>query len=459
MTFTEYLESIKGKRVAVIGIGISNTPLIQILLSAGSDVTACDQKNRAELGQAADDLISKGARLCLGKQYLEGVKGAQIIFRTPGLHPQIPELVQAVKNGAELTSEMEVFFKVCPCRTIAITGSDGKTTTTTLIAEFLKAKGTRPFIGGNIGAPLLPEVMNMKSSDIAVLELSSFQLMTMNSSPDIAVITNLAPNHLDMHKSFEEYVEAKENIYLHQKKSDLLVLNRDDMRTDAFSAKAKGQVLKFGSQNRPEDGIYCENGVIYRVKGEKSEQVLKTVDIKIPGWHNVENYMAAIAATDGMVGYDSIRKVAKSFNGVEHRIEFVRTFKGADYYNDSIASSPSRTIAGLKAFDGKIILIAGGYDKNIPYDELGKYIVRHVKTLVLTGATAQKIKAAVLAAGGGDLRILEKESFTEAILSAAREAEPGDKVLFSPASASFDQFKNFMERGRAFKKIIIELSD
>lgn len=455
MTVSEYLTSLKNKRVAVIGIGVSNTPLIRMLLGAGIDVTACDKNNRDGLGNTAEELERLGARLQLGEDYMAGLD-QDVIFRTPGLRPDVPALEAARERGAEITSEMEVFFRVCPCKIIAVTGSDGKTTTTTIISELLKAAGYNVHVGGNIGRPLLPDAASMDPSDVAVLELSSFQLMTMNQSPDIAVVTNVSPNHLDVHKSMDEYIAAKANVFAHQSSQCLAVFNYDNDITRAFAEEARGRCVCFSRQEKLSQGVYVKENAIW--SGER--EVLPLADILIPGVHNVENYMAAIAAVEGMVSDEVIRKVAQTFGGVEHRIELVRTLNGVRYYNDSIASSPTRTIAGLRSFSEKVILIAGGYDKKIPFDELGVEIKKHVKLLVLTGTTAPKIRAAVEAVPGytgANPKILEFDDFRQAVLAAHAAAQPGDVVILSPACASFDRFKNFMLRGETFKKIINEL--
>ena len=458
-TIQDYLAELKGKRVAVIGIGVSNTPLIKMLLRAGIRVTACDKRQKQEFGGQAEALESLGAELRLGPDYLEGLDH-DVIFRTPGLRPDVPQLLAAVERGSVLTSEMEVFFQVCPCNIIAVTGSDGKTTTTTMIAELLKAAGRNVYVGGNIGKPLLPDVDGMEAEDLAVLELSSFQLMTMDRSPDIAVVTNLAPNHLDVHKSMSEYIAAKENIFSHQTADGLVVLNQDNDITRGFAAAAPGRVVLFSRREALARGVFLKDDAIWSTTDLHSRPVLPLDGILLPGAHNVENYMAAIAAVDGLVPDETIRAFAGTFAGVEHRIELVRTRNGVRYYNDSIASSPSRTTAGLRSFREKVILIAGGYDKHIPFDTLGPEIIAHVKALVLTGDTAPKIRACVETAPGyrpGQPSIETCEDFTQAVLEAHNLARPGDVVLLSPACASFDRFKNFMERGAAFKKIIYEL--
>ncbi|MDY3014018.1 MAG: UDP-N-acetylmuramoyl-L-alanine--D-glutamate ligase [Evtepia sp.] len=455
----QYLDSIQGKRVAVIGIGVSNTPLIKTLLGAGISVTACDKTPREKFGPLAQELEELGAELHLGDTYLDGLD-QDIIFRSPGIRPDIPPFLVAMEKGSVLTSEMEVFFQVCPCKIIAVTGSDGKTTTTTLISEMLKNAGYTVHLGGNIGKPLLSEAGDMKETDVAVLELSSFQLMTLSQSPDIAVFTNLSPNHLDIHKSMEEYAQAKENIFCHQAKEGLAIFNQDNDLTLEMSARAPGRVMMFSRRQPVEQGVYVEDGTIVVANHGEHRRLFETNRILIPGQHNVENYLAAIAAVQGLVTDEVILHTAETFPGVEHRIELVRTLNGVRYYNDSIASSPTRTVAGLRSFHQKVILIAGGYDKKIPFDLLGQEVPGHVKTLVLTGATAEKIQQAVMA--GPDYReghpvILRKDDFQEAVLAARDAAEEGDVVILSPACASFDHFKNFAQRGERFKEIVRSL--
>lgn len=454
----EFFNNLKNKRILVLGVGVSNRPLVRLLLRYGIDVTCCDKTPREKLDAEVLRLEADGAKLHLGEGYLEGLSG-DVVFRTPGLHPDTPQIKALRDSGAVITSEMEAFFAVCPAQIIAVTGSDGKTTTSTLISELLKKQGFRVWLGGNIGTPLLDKADEMEPTDLVVLELSSFQLMYFPYSPHTAVITNLSPNHLDIHKDMEEYVAAKENLYLHQKADDVLILNRDNAVTHSFVPKARGRVLEFSRLTEPERGVFLRDGVIWR-KGETLEKVLDQSDILLPGIHNVENYMAAILAVGDRVSNENIREVARSFGGVEHRIELVREKDGVRYYNDSIASSPTRTIAGLRSFDQKLILIAGGYDKHVPFEPLGPEIVDHVKTLILTGATAPKIEAAVLAAPNyapGSPEILHEEDFYEAVRLASRVAKPGDVVILSPAGPAFDKFKNFMVRGKEFKRTVMDL--
>ena len=451
-SFETYFTSIRDKRIVVMGLGVSNRPLVRLLLEFGCRVTGCDRTPREKLDNEVLELEALGCRLHVGEDYLNGLS-ADLVFRTPGMHPGNPALEELRAKGAQVTSEMEVFFEVCPCTILAVTGSDGKTTTTTLISEMLKAEGKTVWLGGNIGTPLLPLCRRMRETDYAVVELSSFQLMDMRRSPAVAVVTNLAPTHLDVHKDMDEYVDAKKNIFRFQGVGDKLIQNADNAITDSFTGN--GATRRFSRRGKT-GGAGTENGVIFR----DGTAVLDTKDILIPGVHNIENYMAAILAVEGLVSDETVRKVAKTFGGVEHRIELVRVKDGVRFYTDSIASSPSRTIAGLRSFDERVILIAGGYDKHIPYDVLGPEICAHVKKLFLGGATGPKIRAAVEAAPAyapGHPEIVDCGDFASAVHAAAAAAQAGDVVLMSPASAAFDQFKNFMVRGDFYKKLVMEL--
>ena len=459
MTFEEYLASLRTKTVAVMGIGVSNRPLIELLLSRNIRVTARDRKDREALGDLADSLERQGCHLRLGPDYLEDLT-EDVIFRTPGMRPDLPQLTAAVERGSVLTSEMEVFFAVCPCPKIAVTGSDGKTTTTTIIAKLLEATGKTVHLGGNIGHPLLAETGDMRPTDVAVLELSSFQLMTMTQSPHMAVVTNLAPNHLDVHKDFAEYISAKENIFTHQTAEDIAVFNADNDLTLEEASRTPGHARLFSRRREVEDGVFLRGAQMIARRDGQERAVMAVSDIKLPGLHNVENYLAAIAVVDGLVPDGVIRDFAREFGGVEHRIELIRTRKGVRWYNDSIASSPSRTMAGLRSFPEEVILIAGGKDKGIPYDELGPVINGHVKLLILCGATAEVIRrAAESAENYAGLEITEVQDYHEAVALADSRAEEGDVVILSPASTSFDRFANFMERGRVFKEIVNALPE
>lgn len=452
----EFKYNVAGKNITVIGIGISNLPLIKYLVSLGANVTACDRRSAEDLGENYTELEKLGVKFNLGDGYLNNLSG-DMIFKTPGMRYDVPELLKAKENGSIVTSEMEVFFEVCPSHIIAVTGSDGKTTTTTLIHKMMTDAGYKTWLGGNIGNPLLTDTEKMKENDWVILELSSFQLHTMRKSPEIAVITNISPNHLDMHKDYKEYIDAKKNIMLYQNEGDTLIVNADNQVTADIGKSANGAV-KYFSRNGMAD-VYLDGNIIKRGIVE----ILNIKDIKIPGMHNVENYMAAIVAVSGLVSKDVIVNVAKTFGGVEHRIELVRTLDGVKYYNSSIDSSPNRTINTLRVFPNKVIMIAGGKDKGIPYDEIGPALAEHVKVLILIGATSDKIQEALDAeinktGNGKDIEVIRATSYENAVNTARSKAHDGDVVLLSPASTSFDMFRNFEERGNLFKKIVNELN-
>ena len=459
MDCKQFFSKLKGKKIAMLGIGVSHTPLIFNFLKQGARVIACDKRDRAQLGPIAAELEAAGAELKLGEGYLNDLE-ADMIFRTPGMNFHLPELEAARKRGIAVTSEMEVFFDLCPATIFAVTGSDGKTTTTTLIAKMLEAEGKTVHIGGNIGKPLLPEIENIHPEDFVVVELSSFQLISMRKSPDVAVVTNVAPNHLDVHKDMDEYVEAKKNVLLHQNALSRTVLNRDNEITEGFRPLVRGQSLGFSMEKRLNNGAWFgEDGTLHMAYRGIDVPIIDRKEIAIIGEHNTANYLAAIAAVWGYVGVDSIKKVAREFGGVEHRIELVRELDGVKYYNDSIASSPSRTIAGLKAFDQKVILIAGGYDKHIPFEPMAPYVTEKVKTLYLCGDTADKIEAAIRGFEGfsGSPQIIRVADIAEAVEKAHASAKSGDIVTLSPACASFDKYPNFAARGNHFKELVNKL--
>lgn len=459
MTLQEYVDSLRGKRVAVLGIGVSNTPLIDLLLDNGLPITVCDMRDECTMEDEAEILSTRGAELRLGSGYLDGLEGFDVIFRTPGLLPTDPHLVAAREHGATVTSEMEAFFQLCPCRTIGITGSDGKTTTSSIIAELLKAGGKRVHLGGNIGKPLLTEIPYIHPDDVAVLELSSFQLHSINIRPDVAVITNVSPNHLDKHPTYEDYIESKKRIFLNQTGDDLLVLNRDNGITARFAEEAGSRVVQFSHRETVKNGVFCRDGMLYYSHDYAVEAIIPETEILLPGEHNVENYMAAFAAVDGLVSPEMCRKVARTYGGVRHRLELIRKLDGVSYINDSIATSPTRTIAGLRAMRTKPILIAGGHDKHVSFDRLADEIAERVKALYLTGDTAEQIEKAVRKSVFFDpsrLPIYVVPDLKTAVEEARAHSIPGDVILLSPACSSFDRFKNFAERGDTFRKIVLE---
>jgi UDP-N-acetylmuramoylalanine--D-glutamate ligase len=458
----QFKKDIKSKKVAVLGIGISNIPLIRYLINLGVSVTAFDKNTSENLNDALSQLKGLSVQYSLGNDYLSRLNGFDIIFRTPGMRPDLPELVGAVAKGAELTSEMEVFLDLCPAQVFAVTGSDGKTTTTTLIYKILTEEGYNCWLGGNIGTPLLSKIDDVKQADKVIVELSSFQLMTIKNCPSIAIITNISPNHLDVHKSLNEYIDAKKNIFINQTSEDKLILNYDNDITKSFANEAKGDCVFFSRISNLDTGVVFQNGKIIVKKEQKEVEIVDAESIKIPGVHNIENYMAATAATIDFVKPETIQKIATTFNGVEHRIELVRELNGIKFYNSSIDSSPSRTIAALSTFKNKVILIAGGKDKGIPYDSIGQIISEKVKCLLLIGATAPRIEEAFnnyihQTDIESEVKIIHCETYEEIVNQAYAEATFGDCIILSPASTSFDMFKNFEHRGNVFKELVNKL--
>ena len=473
---SEFKQFIRGKRVGVIGIGISNTPVIDLLLEAGAAVSARDRKSEEALQPLASSLRQQGVRLICGESYLQNID-EEILLKAPGIRYDLPEFEEARRKGVLITSEMEIFFEVCPTKIYGITGSDGKTTTTTLIANMLrhqyetaeKEKKCHVYLGGNIGAPLLPKVSEMTENDLSVLELSSFQLQTLRRSPYVSVVTNVTPNHLNFHKDMEEYVQAKSAVFLYQHPENRLVLNYDNQITRAMAKHAKASVLYFSSTHNftrvslPEEAeaaLHVLDGQIYYTDRGGDYPLFAAEDIKLPGKHNVENYLAACGAVYGTVSPDSMRHIARTFQGVEHRIEFVRERNGVKFYNSSIDSSPTRTIAALSSFSEKLIVILGGRDKHVPFEPLAEPLCRHAKAVVLTGEAAPQINVALK-----NSELFQKScipvhhvpEFCEAVQRASALAQPGDVVLLSPACTSFDAFKNFEERGCCFKEIVKQL--
>ncbi|QLY79589.1 UDP-N-acetylmuramoyl-L-alanine--D-glutamate ligase [Clostridium intestinale] len=451
--FNEFKVFIKGKKVGVLGIGVSNIPLINFLLELGAEVTAFDKKDETQLGDIGKDFINKGVKLSLGEDYLSRLKGFDVIFKTPGMRIDLLELVNAKNEGAHITSEMEEFVKYCPAKIYGITGSDGKTTTTTIVSKLLIEEGFKTWVGGNIGSPLFSNIEEITTKDRVVLELSSFQLMTMKEKIDKVIVTNITPNHLDMHKGMDEYVDAKKNIFKYQGKEDLLVLNIDNEITKSFISEAKGRVKTFSSKEELKDGAYLKDGYLYI----RDKKIVNKDEIVIKGTHNIENYLAAFLVSEDEVSIESMVNVARKFKGVAHRCELIREVEGVKYYNDSIASSPTRTLAGLKAFDEKVILIAGGYDKHIPFEPLAQEGHEYIKELILLGATKYKIKEVfdkIKEDKGIDIPVNIVESLEEAVKKAKDIAKDGDIVTLSPACASFDMFTNFEIRGNKFRDIV-----
>lgn len=460
---SEFKIKISGKKIAVLGIGVSNIPAIKYLVSLGAKVTAHDKKVLSS--DKIEELKKIGVEFVFGDNYLNNLNNYEYILRSPGIKPFLPELENLSKDII-VTSEIELLLELCPCKVIGVTGSDGKTTTTTLVSKFLEEAGYKVWLGGNIGIPLFSKLDEISMKDIVVVELSSFQLMSSTIPIDTSIITNISPNHLDYHRSFKEYIEAKANIFKYGK-NNKVVLNLDNSYTTDYLQIMKEnelypEIRYFSVVENVFNGVFLKNGYIVSNVNKKEDVVAKISEVKLVGIHNIANICAAASAVIDITGTAPIKKVITTFTGVEHRMEFVVEKSKVSWYNDSIGTSPARTIAGLKAFSKKIILIAGGYDKNIPYDELGIYILEKVKVLILMGKTAKKIEEAVLKAKNEnsdlncDIEIIHMNNLEESVNCAKLKAIEGDIVVMSPASASFDLYKNFEERGDHFKKLVLE---
>ena len=461
-TFDNFASFVRGKNISILGFGVSNKPLLNMLLELEANVTIFDKKDKDAFSEYISQYSDKGVRFVLGPSYLSELSGDMII-KTPGMRPDLDDINRCRDAGSVITSEMELFFDMCPCRIIGITGSDGKTTTTTIIYEMLKIEGYRVHLGGNIGKPLFPIIRDVKKDDIVVVELSSFQLTPMRKSPDIAVIKNITPNHLDWHKGMEEYIDAKKNILKYQTGEGRAVLNLDDPVSSGLSSCVKGSLGWFSMKEKVSKGAYLSpDGHLHYVSGDDDHDIMSRDIIKIIGDHNVENYLTAISAVYDLVSEETIRYIAENFAGVEHRMEYVRTFKGRRFYNDAIGTSPTRTIACLKCQTKPIVLIAGGYDKHIPFEPLAPYIIRHVKAIVFFGKTGKKIEDAVRACPGFDpekLKMVYALSMEETVEKTLELSLPGDDIYMSPASASFDRYPNFEYEGRDFKRVVNGLKE
>ena len=458
----EFNDYIRFRKVAIVGLGVSNLPLMEYLYEKKANVTVFDERDIDSISKdIMDKITTYGFGFHFGEDALKNLKGFNVIFRSPSCLPTRKELVDEANNGAIVTTEVELLMKMCPCKIVGVTGSDGKTTTTSLINAILKKAGYNTFLGGNIGTPLFTKLSDMKPEDILVLELSSFQLMGMEISPDIAVITNITPNHLNIHKDYEEYIEAKKNIFKYQDEKGVLVLNYDNEITRNCEKEANGKVIFFSSKNKLDNGYIVDEDVIKECEDKIRKHILNVEDVILRGNHNYQNIATAIAATSSLVDIDTIVEAVKEFKPVEHRIEFIRELDGVKWYNDSASSSPSRTLSGINAFKEDIILIAGGYDKNLDYTPLAKPIIEKVKSLILIGQTSGKIFDAVkleLEKENKEIDIHMCESLEETIKLAKKVAKPGQVVLFSPASASFDMFKNFADRGNQFKELVKKIN-
>lgn len=457
----EFNEYVRYRKIAIIGLGVSNIPLLEYFYNKKAKVTVFDDREKENIPQEIINKINEYEfETSFGKNNLEKLKNFDIIFRSPSCLPTKPELDKEAKRGALVTTEIEMLMKMCPAKIIGVTGSDGKTTTTSMIYTILKKAGHNTYLGGNIGTPLFTKLNEIKPEDIVVLELSSFQLMEMKISPHIGVITNITPNHLNIHKDYEEYINAKKNIYKHQNEDDIVILNYDNEITRNCAKEANGKVCYFSGTKKLENGWTVDGKTIKECNDGIRKHILDTEDVYLRGHHNYENIATALAATKTLVDTEVAVEAIKEFRAVEHRLEYIRELNDIKWYNDSSSSSPTRTISGLEAFDEEIVLIAGGYDKNLDYTPIAKPILKKVKELILIGQTADKIFEAVKKESDIQSKPINTymcKTLEEAVLLAKKVAKPHQIVLFSPASASFDMFKNFADRGEKFKKAVNNL--
>ena len=469
-------------RAVILGLGVSNLPLARMLAARGANLEIRDSKELSALDPAAAELAASGAELICGADPTrglcrEGIENA-VIFRSPGIRPDAGDIPEAVRRGAFLTSEMEWFCDATPATVIAVTGSDGKTTTTTLtyllLSSAAKRNGGHVYVGGNIGTPLLDRVNEMKPGDYAVLELSSFQLMTMRGMASRAAITNITPNHLNWHTGMDEYIRAKYNVMGND--TELIVLNAKSAdaaaAVDAYPER-RGAVTFFSAHTASYDetvpeahrgranAVFLRGDSIVFSDGQSEEELLRRTDIKLPGLHNVENYMTAAALTRGLITRDDLVEVARTFGGVPHRIEFVRELDGVKYYNSSIDSTPTRTEAALSVFDCRPVFILCGRDKHVPFDSLARALYDRAGGVVVSGEAMSVIRRALEAEaarrGSDSLPIAYEDDFFAAIDRARGLARPGSAVVLSPSCTSFDRFRNFEERGDAFREYVKKL--
>ena len=459
------MENWSGKKVIVIGAARQGTALSRYLASKGAQVILTDMHSLDELPANLPDLEKLGIQLRLGGHPLELLEGADLVCVSGGVPLTIPFIQAALQRGIPLSNDSQIFLEACPAQVIGITGSSGKTTTTALVGLMaqkyfeMKQNGHRAWVGGNIGNPLIEQVDQIDEDDLVVLELSSFQLELMTRSPQIAAILNITPNHLDRHGSMQAYIAAKSRILRFQHAGDVAILNRDDPGSWSLAEHLKSDLISFGFQkpDSKQNGTYIYKDAIWLQLGRESLKMLPLEWIQLPGRHNIANVLAACAiAAAASLALPAIQTAIEEFTGIPHRLEFIRNINGADWYNDSIATAPERTMAAIEAFEGPLVLLLGGRDKNLPWDDLAQLIHQRVRAVVLFGEAAGLIEKALGAVKKGKtLQVISRcNTLEEAVQAAAKLAQPGDTVLLSPGCTSFDAFKDFEERGEYFRKLV-----
>lgn len=452
-----------GKRVTILGAARQGQAAARWLTRHGAQVTVNDRRTPEQLADAQAALAGLPVRWVLGSHPLELLDATDVVCISGGVPLDNPVAAEAVRRGLQLTNDTQVFLEVVPCKTIGITGSAGKTTTTTLVGQMAQAVlGPRARVGGNIGDPLLNHVDQMHSEDLAILEISSFQLEQMTLSPRLAAVLNVTPNHLDRHGSMEAYAAAKQRILDFQAPGDTAVLNREDRGAWALQAKVHGRLVSFGFREPAagQDGTYLAGDNLTLREQGRDFTLMRQDQIQLRGDHNLMNVLAAFAIGKAAgLPLGAMIRAAAEFRGVPHRLELVRSWNGSAWYNDSIATAPERTLAALRSFDEPIVLLLGGRDKDLPWEKLAQAVHSRVDHVILFGEAADKIAAAVGTGLGPQLESLDRcSSMHEAVQMAARLAAPGDVVLLSPGGTSFDEFRDFEERGEKFRLWVSELS-
>jgi len=458
-----------GKKVVMIGAARQGVALSRFLAQKGASVILNDRRPIEALTDAQESLSGTGVELVAGSHPFEILEGADLVCLSGGIPQNLSLVQEAARLNIPFSNDSQIFLEEAPCTVIGITGSSGKTTTTALVGEIarkhyeIRKPGFKVWVGGNIGNPLIQDVDQMQADDIAVVELSSFQLEIMTRSPQIAAVLNLTPNHLDRHKTMSKYIAAKTNILTHQSPGDVAILNRDDLLVRELYPEVVGRRITFGI-NPPhdkQDSTYYKRGKLYLQASGQVAKILKSELINLRGTHNLYNVLAAVAiSAAARFSLQAIYDGIVSFEGVPHRLEFIRQWGGADWYDDSIATSPERAMAGIDSFEEPIVLLAGGQDKDLPWEEFGKKVRQRVDHLILFGEAGDLIRS-VVGEGGAEQRpftIDQCETLEEAVKKASERVEPGDIVLLSPGGTSFDEFIDFEERGKRFKQWVKELS-
>ncbi|MFQ6100582.1 MAG: UDP-N-acetylmuramoyl-L-alanine--D-glutamate ligase [Anaerolineae bacterium] len=458
-----------GKRVVILGLARQGTALARFLVQAGAEVTVSDLRAESTLADRLEELAGMPIRYVLGEHPLSLLDRADLLCLSAGVPVDVPIVVAAQQRSIPLSNDAQLFLERCPAPVIGITGSAGKTTTTALVGEMCRAAGLRTWVGGNIGNPLIADLDEIGPDDWVVMELSSFQLEVMTTSPHVAAVLNITPNHLDRHRTMEAYIAAKRNIVAHQKPGDFALLGYDDANARSLALDTPAHLLWFSGGAEVEEGAFRTNGELTLRVGDEDRVICRASEVRLLGRHNLLNVLAACVLA-GMAGVpvEAMRQVTTTFTGVEHRLELVRELDGVHWYDDSIATAPERSLAALRSFEGPVVLLAGGRDKKLPWDEFADETVQRVRRLITFGEAGPMIARVVEGAReqrsreveeqGGRLEgITRVETLEEAVEAAARLAQPGEVVLLSPGGTSFDAFRDFAERGDRFKELVREL--